>query len=243
MINLKSFSRFCSLCALIGIAPTLSTYAADNVIAIEKMAKEKLVIQPFSADRALPEQIVQPEEVEDILAQVQVAPRDESYIEIMPASAVNDDNIDTSGNSTTHTAIRLTPDKSELLRLDKPAATVIVGNPLHLSVLADSVNTLILVAKAPGATHFTALDQDGEVIMARHVIVAAPQKKYMRIRRSCATAGDNECLNTQVYYCPDMCHEIMLNVEQETETNVEAEAEEASSDLPPNMPGPATDAP
>lgn len=122
----------------------------------------------------------------------------------------------------THPDIRLTPDKSALLRLPSEVSTVIVGNPVHLSVLAESSTMLVLVGKVPGATHFSALDEDGNVIMQRHVIVASPKEGYLRVRRSCAGAsvgGESssaaDCLPTSMYYCPDMCHEMALSTGEE----------------------------
>ena len=131
-------------------------------------------------------------------------------VDIIPASAVPSDSLKSYEGETTHAPMRLTPDKSELVRLDKNAASIIVGNPAHLSVLAESATTLVLVPRAPGATFMTVLDQNGDLIMARHVIVASPQKKYVRIRKSCSADAEN-CQNTQVYYCPDMCHEISIS--------------------------------
>lgn len=110
-------------------------------------------------------------------------------------------------DGTTHPPIRITPDKSELIRLEKDAASVIVGNPLHVNVIADSSRTLVVVPRSPGATHFTVLDKKGAVIMQRHIIVASPKKNYVRVKRVCREDSDG-CLNTSVFYCPDMCHEI-----------------------------------
>ena len=123
--------------------------------------------------------------------------------DLMPASVTSMD------IEETHPPVRLTPDKSELIRLDRDAASVIVGNPTHLSILLDSTRLLILAPRAPGATYFTVLDSNGNVIMQRHVIVASPQEKYLRIRRSCS--GSSDCQATSVYYCPDMCHEINID--------------------------------
>lgn len=109
--------------------------------------------------------------------------------------------------ATTHPMLRLTPDKSELVRLDRNAISVIVGNPSHLSVLLDTPNTLVLVPRAAGATHFTVLDAAGNVVMQRHVVVASPKKNYVRVRRSCANGAEG-CRATSVYFCPDICHEI-----------------------------------
>lgn len=111
----------------------------------------------------------------------------------------------------THAPLRLTPDRSEIVRLDSKIGSVIVGNPAHLNIIPESATTIIVVPRAPGASFFTILDENGEVVMQRHAIIAAPKEKYVRIRRSCA---GNECQPTSVYYCPDMCHEIQVSGEK-----------------------------
>lgn len=135
----------------------------------------------------------------------------QSPIDIIVMAAEND--IEQDNVATTHPPIRLTPDKSELIRLDEKAGSVIIGNPNHVSVLAESGETLVLVPKQAGATYVTVLNLEQQVIMSRHIIVASPQKKYVRIRKSCAGGGDN-CQPLSVYYCPDMCHEIVMGGEQ-----------------------------
>lgn len=115
-----------------------------------------------------------------------------------------------SAEEMTHPILRLTPDKSEMVKLDQEAASVIVGNPNHISVLLDTPETLVVVPRAEGASHFTVLGKDGSVIMQRHVIVGATKNQYVRIRRSCG-ADDRGCQPTSVYFCPDMCHEVKEN--------------------------------
>ena len=125
--------------------------------------------------------------------------------DLMPRASVPDNLV------TTHPDLRLTPDKSELVRLDQDAVTVIVGNPAHLSIVLDTPRLMVLVPRAPGATHFTVLDRAGNVVMQRHAIIAAPKRHYVRIRRSCAGAED--CQPTSVFYCPDSCHEVRVQTE------------------------------
>ncbi|MBI1301693.1 MAG: hypothetical protein GC137_08555 [Alphaproteobacteria bacterium] len=140
---------------------------------------------------------------------------------------------------TTHDLIRLTPDKSELIRLENEAGSVIVGNPAHVNVLAESSRILVLVPRVPGATHITVLDKKGQVLMQRHVIVASPQKDYVRVRRTCV--GDAaECRGTSVYYCPDMCHEINLadgdeegSNQDEVDSDSDGNSENTSEESPP----------
>ncbi len=131
-------------------------------------------------------------------------------VDVLPAETAQERGMAYESDEHTHPSLKMTPDKSELVRLEGHAASIIIGNPNHLSILADSSQTLVLVPRAPGATHFTVLDKNGAVIMQRHVIVASPKEKYLRVRRSCAGTDDDSCRNTSVFYCPVMCHEILL---------------------------------
>jgi len=132
-------------------------------------------------------------------------------IDVMPAETAFKKGLINEASEITHPEIRMTPDKSDIVYLEKPASSIIIGNQNHLAIMADSAQTLVLIPKAPGATYFTVLDRTGNVIMQRHVLVDAPEKKYMRVRRSCASSGDKNCQETSVFYCPDMCHKIILN--------------------------------
>lgn len=130
----------------------------------------------------------------------------------------------------THDDIYVTPDRSELIRLEKAASSIIVGNPAHLSVLADNSKTLVLVPKQPGTTFITILDKDSNVIMQRHVIVAAAKdKNYLRVRNTCTNSESKECQTTQVYYCPDSCHGIGLASEDDEGSNSQEDTAQSGS--------------
>lgn len=165
-------------------------------------------------------------------------------------------------NDITHPPLRLTPDKSTIIELSDAAGSIIVGNPAHLNILADSAKRLIVVPRAQGASFFTVLGKDGNVLMQRHVIVGSTSgadKKYVRVRRVCP-GGSGNCQQTSVYYCPDMCHEISteqlssgggnvdtaeagsdlkLNV-SDRENGENAESQSENSQLPPPPPAPET---
>ena len=50
------------------------------------------------------------------------------------------------------------------------------------------------------------------------ILVADPKKeKYIRIRKTCAGLKAKECQETQMYFCPGMCHEIALSSGKEKE--------------------------
>lgn len=139
--------------------------------------------------------------------------------DLMPATAP--EGSVTQDVSETHPLLRLTPDKTEMVALEGDAQSIVVGNPDHASVLMENPRTLLVVPRQPGATYFSVLDKDGKVLMQRHVIVAAPKEKYVRIRRSCANASgsDSNCEPMTVYYCPDMCHEVSTTANAGTQSN------------------------
>lgn len=114
--------------------------------------------------------------------------------------------------SMTHPILNLTPDKSELIKLDQEAASVIVGNPNHVNVMLDTPDTLVVVPRAPGASYFTVIGKDGSTLMQRHVTVSGAKENYVRIRRSCGSSSSGRpCEQTSVYFCPDTCHEVTLD--------------------------------
>ena len=153
--------------------------------------------------------------------------------DLMPAMQQKD--ISVKANAPT---INLSMDRSELLRLEKNAGSIIVGNPTHASVLMDTPQLLVIVPKAPGATHFTVLDADGEVMLQRHVIVAAPQENYIRVRSSYCGEDADECVKTQSYFCENegMCHEIaVVKEEKETSTNNNSDGSMPQNSAPQDM--------
>lgn len=105
--------------------------------------------------------------------------------------------------------LRISPDKPEVVKLDRDAVNVLVGSDETLRAVPDTNRTIVLIPKKPGATYFKAIDAEGKVIMQRHVIVGSIEKgnQYIRIRRACAN-DDTNCKQFSVYYCPDMCHEV-----------------------------------
>lgn len=105
--------------------------------------------------------------------------------------------------------LRLTSNKNELIRLNEDAASVIVNNPDHATVLLDSARLLIISPRTPGTTSFTVLNAAGQVILQKDIIVsnANAAKKYVRVRRIC-NGQDASCVPAAYYYCPDGCYEV-----------------------------------
>ncbi len=187
MKNILTFSAcfILGVCALVGGA----LFATHMIRAEERTAFiDASAVEPAAGEEAI---VDQPADSGDLMP-----------VTANQATAVED--IDAS-----HPVLRLTPDKTEMVKLDADAQSVIIGNPDHASVLMENPRLLLVVPRKPGATYFSVLDKDGEIVMQRHVVVAAPKEKYVRIRRSCANASrQGNCEPVTVYYCPDMCHEV-----------------------------------
>lgn len=161
-------------------------------------------------------------------------------VDVLSATSLPDDASPMYDSEPTHPSLNLTPDRSEIVALDREAGTVIVGNPAHLSILLETNKNLVLVGKAPGATYFTVLDDEGRVVMQRHVIVAAPKEQYIRVRRSCAAAGGDNCQETSVFYCPDMCHNVSISTDA-AQPAAQQDTQEALQDMTQATTGEAPD--
>ncbi len=108
--------------------------------------------------------------------------------------------------SVNNNAIYLTDNEDKIVRLDQDAASVIVNNPDHASVMLDSPRVMIIMPRAPGATSFTVLDANGSTIMHRDVIITNRKRQYVRIQRVCS--GSGSCTPTSYYYCPNGCYQV-----------------------------------
>lgn len=99
--------------------------------------------------------------------------------------------------------IYLTPKESKIMDLDQSVGSVIVANPAHASVFLDTPQKVIILPQQPGATDFTLLNQAGNEILTRTIVVTERDTPLIRVRQICS--GD-DCVGDTVYYCPDICH-------------------------------------
>lgn len=104
-------------------------------------------------------------------------------------------------------AIRLTPDRTEVVRLEQDAASVVVTNPAHAQVMMETPRLLLIMPRQPGSTSLFVLDKDGNSILERDIIISGASKPYVRIRKSCS-GSDRGCVADSYFYCPDGCYEV-----------------------------------
>jgi Flp pilus assembly secretin CpaC len=88
-------------------------------------------------------------------------------------------------------------DQSQLVRLPKPAAEVIVGNPSIADVAVQSGNLLVVTGKTFGITNIIALDADRNVIQDQRVLVRRDEGKVVNLQRG---------TDRQSYNCTPQCN-------------------------------------
>ena len=79
----------------------------------------------------------------------------------------------TSGAALASDAIDVTIDFAKIVKLAKPANTIIVGNPGIFDANVDDEQTLVLTGKTAGTTNLIVLDADGGEIMNSIVRVSS----------------------------------------------------------------------
>lgn len=161
----------------------------------------------------------------------------EKMIAITDDASSGVDVVETSQNDD---VIKMLPDRPMVLKLDSDVANILIGNDLYLNIFPDSRRTLILMPLVPGATFFKALDEDGNVIIEKRVIVASPKEEYIRVRQACGP-DDELCTFQSIYYCPDMCHNVYdysnnerIN-QNEKIRNKDDDKEDSDSNDPPEL--------
>ena len=74
-------------------------------------------------------------------------------------------------------------DQAKVIELEKPAATVIVGNPAIVDVQVLSSNRLVLTGKSSGITNVVILGEDGEAFVDEQVSVQTFEDNTVRVYR------------------------------------------------------------
>ncbi|NDV86255.1 pilus assembly protein CpaC [Aurantimonas aggregata] len=87
-------------------------------------------------------------------------------------------------------------DHARILQIDRPAATVIVGNPAIVDIEVLSSERLVLTGKSYGITNVVILDAGGETILDEQVAVQTFEANTVRVFRQA---------NRVTYACAPKC--------------------------------------
>lgn len=80
-------------------------------------------------------------------------------------------------------AVVVTIDRAKVLRISRPADTIIIGNPSIADATIQDAQTLVLTGRSFGVTNIVILDADGDPIVDETVIVQGHEGNTVRIYR------------------------------------------------------------
>ena len=96
--------------------------------------------------------------------------------------------------------IQVLVDQATLVRLDRPAAEIVVGNPSIADVSVQSGKVLVVTGKSFGETNLIVMDADGKVVANRQLIVQEPRTGFVTMYRG----GARQTLHCAPYCTPPL---------------------------------------
>ena len=91
-------------------------------------------------------------------------------------------------------------DQVSLVRLDRPVAEIVVGNPSIADVAVQSGKVLIVTGKSFGETNLIVIDAEGKTIIDRRLIVQEPRAGFVTVYRGSA----RQTLHCAPYCAPEL---------------------------------------
>ena len=83
--------------------------------------------------------------------------------------------------------IGVSVNQAKILKLARPADTVVIGNPQIADASVQDATTIVLTGKAFGQTNLVILDGNGAPIVDQQVVVSRDERGTVRIFRRAAT--------------------------------------------------------
>ena len=84
------------------------------------------------------------------------------------------------------TVVNVLIDQATLVRLERPAAEIVVGNPSIADVSVQSGKVLVVTGKSFGETNLIVMDADGKVFVNRRLVVQEPRTGFVTMYRGSA---------------------------------------------------------
>ena len=98
--------------------------------------------------------------------------------------------------SAADSSIEVLIDQASLVKLDRPAAEIVVGNPSIADVSVQSGKVLVVTGKSFGETNLVVLDADGKTIVSKNLIVSEPRVGFVTVYRG---------ISRQTVHCAPYC--------------------------------------
>ena len=77
--------------------------------------------------------------------------------------------------------VRLTVDRAKVVRIPRPADTVIIGNPGVVGAVLQDATTIVLTGRAAGETNIIILDDAGDPIVDETIVVGQASHATVRV--------------------------------------------------------------
>jgi hypothetical protein len=84
------------------------------------------------------------------------------------------------------TIVEVMIDQATLVRLERPAAEIVVGNPSIADVSVQSGKVLVVTGKSFGETNLIVMDAEGKVFVSRRLVVQEPRTGFITMYRGSA---------------------------------------------------------
>ena len=97
-------------------------------------------------------------------------------------------------------SVQVLVDQATLVRLDRPAAEIVVGNPSIADVSVQSSKLLVVTGKSFGETNLSVMDADGKVVANRQLIVQEPRTGFVTLYRG----GTRQTLHCAPHCAPQL---------------------------------------
>jgi Flp pilus assembly secretin CpaC len=88
-------------------------------------------------------------------------------------------------------------DQAQLLRLSRPVAEIIIGNPTIADITVQASTLLVVTGKTFGITNIIALDGERNIITERRILVRRDERKVVNLQRG---------TQRQSYNCTPQCN-------------------------------------
>jgi hypothetical protein len=92
--------------------------------------------------------------------------------------------------------VNVTIDQAQIVRLDRPAAEIIVGNPSIADVSVQSGKVLVVTGKSYGRTNLIVIDSDGKQVVNKYLSVTEPGAGYVMMHKG---------IDPVTYFCAPNC--------------------------------------
>jgi Flp pilus assembly secretin CpaC len=81
------------------------------------------------------------------------------------------------------TGIEVVMNQAKIVKLARPADTIVIGNPAIADASVQDATTIVLTAKGFGVTNLVVLDEEGNPIVDEQVVVSRSTASSLRVYR------------------------------------------------------------